>query len=383
MTLLADTHSQSDKDFTALKIRGVSKAFSNVSALKEVSLELNQGEMLAVLGPSGCGKTTLLRSIAGFESPEEGQIIINGKTVFDSEKRINIRPEKRHIGYVPQEGVLFPHITAAENIGFGLAKGSQRQKRIDEMLELVGMKGLGERMPHELSGGQQQRIALARALAPSPSLVLLDEPFSALDAGLRAEIREDVRTSLREVGATAIIVTHDQEEALSMADIVAVMREGRAVQVADPVTLYRYPADIYVAEFVGEATLLHGEVCNGHVKSFFGEIPVAGACPDCQKAVVMVRPEQFKIDKIGVDIPTETSCVSGRVTKFIFYGHDALIHLKLDEPYGGHGIQVRVSGTRRFKEGEHVALQIDGEVMAYATTPTNTSLKEIPLATAL
>src|SRR5699024_2524638 len=234
-----------------LDIQNLYKSFGEVQALKDVSIQLETGKMLAVLGPSGCGKTTLLRSIAGFETPDQGLISIDGVTMFGRGK--NIKPERRRIGYVPQDGVLFPHLNVTQNIGFGLPKNQRNGKRIDEMLELVGMAGLGDRMPHELSGGQQQRIALARALAPSPSLVLMDEPFSALDAGLRATLRQDVTMTLKHIGATAIIVTHDQEEALSMADLVAVMRQGECVQVDDPVSLYQRPADMEVARFVGEA----------------------------------------------------------------------------------------------------------------------------------
>lgn len=256
-----------------LQIRNLSKTFKEVQALYNIQLDLNEGEMLAVLGPSGCGKTTLLRSIAGFETPDSGAIDVGGNVVFDN--TTNIKPEKRRIGYVPQDGVLFPHLTVAQNIAFGLSRKEKRSSRIEEMLELVGMKGLGSRMPHQLSGGQQQRVALARALAPSPSLVLLDEPFSALDAGLRASLREDVKTTLKKLGTTAILVTHDQEEALSMADIVAVMRQGSCIQTADPISLYKYPADLHVAKFVGEATILKAEVFNGNIKSLFGNLPVA------------------------------------------------------------------------------------------------------------
>src|SRR5699024_441348 len=214
------------------------------------------------LGPSGCGKTTLLRVIAGFETPDEGSVQVDKKVLFDG--RTNIKPEQRKIGYVPQHGVLFPHLNVAKNISFGLhataLSRAEKRMRVAEMLELVGMPGLEERMPHELSGGQQQRIALARALAPSPSLVLLDEPFSALDAGLRQTLREEVKSTLASINATAIIVTHDQEEALSMAGSVAVMREGQYVQVTDPVTIYQHPTDIKVAKLVGEETLIPADL---------------------------------------------------------------------------------------------------------------------------
>lgn len=344
-----------------LEIRHLAKTFGKVDALQDIQLDLYEGDMLAVLGPSGCGKTTLLRCIAGFETPDSGSIVIGGETAFA--ETINLKPEDRRIGYVPQEGVLFPHLSVAKNIAFGLSRKEKRSYRIDEMLELVGMAGYGKRMPHELSGGQQQRVALARALAPSPSLVLLDEPFSALDAGLRAQIREDVKTMLKEINATAILVTHDQEEALSMADMVAVMRQGTCVQTADPVSLYKYPADINIAKFVGEATILNAEVLDGNIKSLFGNLPVAAGCPrDCELATIMIRPEQFSIGESHGQI-------GGHVTKTVFYGHDALIHLKLDEEFGGDEVQIRVMGSPEFVAGEYVGLQINGEVMAYPPEP--------------
>ncbi|REB05210.1 ABC transporter ATP-binding protein [Sporosarcina sp. BI001-red] len=345
----------------ALQIRHLSKSFTSVHALKDIQLDLEEGQMLAVLGPSGCGKTTLLRSIAGFETADSGTIEVGGHIVFD--KQTNLKPEKRRIGYVPQEGVLFPHLSVAKNIGFGLSRKDRNSSRIDEMLELVGMKGLGSRMPHELSGGQQQRIALARALAPSPSLVLFDEPFSALDAGLRADLREDIKSMLKKVGATSILVTHDQEEALSMADVVAVMRNGSCVQTADPISLYKYPTDIKVAKFVGDATIIKAQVLNGNIKSLFGNLPVASGCPkDCELASVMIRPEQFIIGKPDLHLPGQ---VGGKVLKTFFYGHDAMVYLKLDDSFGGDEIQIRVMGTPVFEPDEYVSIQIDGEVMAY------------------
>lgn len=340
-----------------LHIRDLSKTFQNVHALNNIQVDLTEGHMLSVLGPSGCGKTTLLRSIAGFETPDTGVIEIDGERVFDSST--NKKAEKRRIGYVPQEGVLFPHLSVAQNISFGLSRKERRSYRVDEMLELVGMSGLGKRMPHELSGGQQQRIALARALAPAPSLVLLDEPFSALDAGLRATLREDVKTTLKQIGATSILVTHDQEEALSMADYVAVMRQGTCVQTADPISLYKYPKDINVAKFVGDATVMKAEVFNGNIRSLFGNLPVASGCPtDCELATIMIRPEQFIIGHPDGQI-------GGHVVKTTFYGHDALVQLKLDHAFGGDEVQIRVMGSPEFSPGEYVGLQINGEVMAY------------------
>lgn len=345
-----------------LTIRRLCKSFGDVRALKNVDLDLAAGKMLAILGPSGCGKTTLLRSIAGFEAPDSGFIGIDGHPVFDS--HVNVKPERRRIGYVPQEGVLFPHLTVAQNVAFGLSRRASNLARVDEMLELVGMSGLGARMPHQLSGGQQQRIALARALAPSPSLVLLDEPFSALDAGLRAALRQDVRASLQKTGATAIMVTHDQEEALSMADYVTVMRDGECIQTADPVSLYKYPADLHVAEFIGDATVLETTIHNGTVSTPFGNLTVAQGCPqDCDLAKVILRPEQFVIRR-----SSDAACC--QVIRTVFHGHDALVGLKLTETFGGiDHIQARVLGTPEFALGDYVGLHVNGEVMAYASDP--------------
>ncbi|ART81275.1 hypothetical protein CBP31_00375 [Oceanisphaera profunda] len=353
-----------------LIIDRVSKQFSAVQALSDVHLTLEEGKMLAVLGPSGCGKTTLLRAIAGFETPDTGRILINGQTVFDAQtstKLINTKPEHRKIGYVPQHGVLFPHLTVEKNIAFGLSSADskrqtkqQKAQRVIEMLELVGMAGLGQRMPHELSGGQQQRIALARALAPSPSLVLLDEPFSALDAGLRIALREEVKATLNAIAATAIIVTHDQEEALSMADLVAVMRQGKCVQVSDPVSLYQYPTDINVAKFVGDAIVLPAVVANGSIHSRFGTLALAGGCAtDSKSATIMIRPEQFVVS------PPHEQQFGGHVLKTIYYGHNALVHLKTEDQWGAQEIQMRVNGARTFSPGEYLGLKIEGAVMAY------------------
>ncbi len=341
-----------------LQIENVSKSFGKLKALDDVSIGIDKGKMLVVLGASGCGKTTLLRCIAGFETPDSGAISIAGQPMFGA--AVNLKPEQRRIGYVPQDGVLFPHLSVAHNIAFGLARGSAQERRVDEMLELVGMSGLGARMPHQLSGGQQQRVALARALAPAPALVLMDEPFSALDAGLRETLREDVRLSLELAGATSVLVTHDQEEALSMADMVAVMHKGACAQIDDPVTLYKYPANLQVARFVGDATILQLAVEDGQAISPFGKLQVARGCPfDCKQASIMVRPEQFVLGNTDAQ-------VQAQVQRCIFYGHDAMISLKLDDALGLEQIRVRAIGAPHLQTGQTVGLKVVGEVMAYA-----------------
>ncbi|MBC7373654.1 MAG: ABC transporter ATP-binding protein, partial [Frankiales bacterium] len=228
----------------ALRVRGLSKAFG-APVLNGLDLDVVAGSLVALLGPSGCGKTTLLRLVAGFEPTDAGTVEVGGQLVAGP--GCHVAPERRRVGIVPQEGALFPHLSVHDNVAFGLTRAQRRGTRPDEVLELVGLAELGRRMPHELSGGQQQRVALARALAPRPSLVLLDEPFSALDAGLRATVRAEVRASLQAAGAAAVLVTHDQQEALSVADVVAVVRDGQVVQAGDPWSVYAQPADLGVA----------------------------------------------------------------------------------------------------------------------------------------
>lgn len=314
----------------AVEIVEVGKAFGTVRALDHVSLLLDEGEFLAVLGPSGCGKTTLLRCMAGFERIDQGRIALGGRAV--ALPGIHLPPHRRHVAVVPQEGALFPHLSVAENIGFGLSdrsagrrgrRSGTRAARVEECLELVGLSGLGARMPHELSGGQQQRVSLARALAPRPPLVLLDEPFSALDASLRVELRRDVRAALREAGATAILVTHDQGEALSMADRVAVMREGQIRQVGTPEEVYATPVDAWVAGFVGEADLVDlpapgPQDRRGRVETPLGPVEVVGDELPCTHLVI--RPEQVVLGRGGV---------AGVVRAVDFHGHDALVTVEL------------------------------------------------------
>jgi iron(III) transport system ATP-binding protein len=280
-------------DPTPLALRTLSlvKHFGDVVAVDDVTLELRSGEFLGVLGPSGCGKTTLLRLVAGFERPDAGGIEIDGRVVAGP--RRHVPPESRRIGMVFQESALFPHLDVAGNIAFGLPRGS-REMRVAELVALVGLAGLQQRMPHELSGGQQQRVALARALAPDPALILFDEPFSSLDATLRAQLRGEVRDILRAAGATTLFVTHDQSEALEISDRVAVMRAGRIEQISTPDELYLRPVNRFVAGFVGEANLLPGEVRHGEVQTLVGRFRAGDdALADGSRAEVLLRPEQL------------------------------------------------------------------------------------------
>jgi iron(III) transport system ATP-binding protein len=275
----------------AMRTLALTKQFGEVLAVDGVDLDVRRGEFLGVLGPSGCGKTTLLRLIAGFERPDGGGVEIDGRAVTGP--RRNLPPEERRVGMVFQESALFPHLDVAGNIGFGLSRGG-RGARIAELVALVGLAGLQRRMPHELSGGQQQRVALARALAPDPALILLDEPFSGLDATLRAQLRLEVRDILRAAGATTVFVTHDQAEALEISDRVAVMRSGRIEQISTPDQLYLRPVNRFVAGFVGEANLLPGEVRHGEVMTLVGRFRAGDdSLADGVRAVVLLRPEQL------------------------------------------------------------------------------------------
>jgi len=336
-----------------LVLRGVSKSFGTTPVLRGVDLTVPQGALAAVLGPSGCGKTTLLRIVAGFDTADAGEVVIDGQVVFGPGS--NVPPERRRVGMVPQEGALFPHLSVAGNVGFGLPRG-RRSTRVDEMLELVGLGGYGTRMPAELSGGQQQRVALARALAPGPALVLLDEPFSALDTGLRAALREDVRVALRVTGATAVLVTHDQQEALSTADVVAVLQGGAIAQAGSPADLYRAPRDLDVATFVGEAVVLDAVLRGGDAADCaLGTLPVRAAdrAPGARGTVVL-RPEQLLLGPPDRGVPA-------RVEGVVFYGHDSLVRLALTDG--------SVSVTARTIDGHH--LHINDEVGLTVSSPVS------------
>ncbi|MGE8078499.1 ABC transporter ATP-binding protein [Peribacillus loiseleuriae] len=341
-----------------LQITELNKSFGESTALSQVSFEVLSGQILAVLGPSGCGKTTLLRSITGFELPDSGRIEMGDQTVYLA-GQVNIPPEKRFIGYVAQEGALFPHLSVAQNVAFGLPRKLRTPHKIGEMLELVGMAGYEQRMPHELSGGQQQRVALARALAPSPSLVLLDEPFSALDAGLRTSLRNDVLHSLRQTGATAILVTHDQEEALSIADVVAVMKNGQVIQTGSPEMIYHFPSDLWVADFVGEAVCIQADIKQGQASTILGSLPVdPQSAVSSGNAIVMIRPEQFVIGKPGEGI-------TAQVSRKTYFGHDSLLNLQIEHSTSPIEVTSRILGESNYVPGEQVGLKVKGSVMVY------------------
>jgi iron(III) transport system ATP-binding protein len=303
----------------ALRVEGVCKSFGATAVLDGVDLVVPQGAIVAVLGPSGGGKTTLLRIVAGFEEPDAGTVTIDGTLVAG--RGVSTAAERRRVGVVPQEGALFPHLDVAGNVGFGLPRGTGRAARIDEVLALVGLPGAQRLRPHQLSGGQQHRVALARAIAPRPSLVLLDEPFAALDAGLRAQVRDEVLDALQTSRTTAVIVTHDQQEALSVADQVAVLLGGRMAQFAEPAVLYDEPASLAVATFVGEAVVLPGTATEGRVRCALGDLVLR--TPATGSVTVVVRPEQ-------IELCGDHQGVAGTVVSRSFFGHDGVVRVAID-----------------------------------------------------
>jgi len=346
----------------ALEVAGLWKSYGPVPVLRGVSLSVTPGMLTAVLGTSGAGKTTLLRIIAGFEAADEGAISLGGLTVDSG--RVQVPPERRQIGYVPQDGALFPHLTVRGNVAFALRGGDRGGRRrgngvVAEMLDLVGLGDLGARYPHELSGGQQQRVAIARALASRPRLVLLDEPFAALDAGLRSTVRADVLGALRATGTTGVLVTHDQDEALSVADCVAVLRDGTITQAGSPESVYATPADPWTAAFVGTANLLPGVLeADGpgepRVRTALGSHALrTGLAEGGTEVTVLVRPEQVALDG---------SMASGTVVETRYHGHDAMV--SVDVP-GVGPVQARTSGTSVPATGDKVALGVDGPVTAW------------------
>ena len=278
-----------------LTLEHVTKRFEagGAPAVDDLSLAVERGRILALLGPSGCGKTTTLRLIAGFETPDAGRITIAGRTIADARAGVHVEPEARGVGIVFQDYALFPHLTVGENVAFGLPRSgrSARGERVGQILDLVGLAELADRYPHELSGGQQQRVAVARALAPAPAVILLDEPFSNLDADLRAQMRDEVEKILRSTGTTAIFVTHDQEEAFTIADQVGVLDCGRLEQLGPPEAIYHHPATPFVAEFVGAADFLPGIVTSQGIVTEIGVFGNVEAREPGEKVRVMIRPD--------------------------------------------------------------------------------------------
>jgi iron(III) transport system ATP-binding protein len=350
-----------------LRCEGVGKSFRSHEVLSDVDLVVPEGTLTAILGVSGSGKTTLLRLIIGFTDVDRGRIVVAGATVSEAGRR-HVAPEKRAIGYVAQEGALYPHLNVGDNVGFGLHRQERRAaRRVAELLDLVGLSAdFARRHPHELSGGEQRRVALARALAPRPRLVLLDEPFSGLDPNLRAETRQAVLEALSREGATGVLVTHDQAEALSVGREVAVLQDGRLVQTAEPTALYKAPADLDVARFVGDAVVLPGQANSGAVRCALGILSTV-QCRAEGMVDVVVRPEQIEVRAVSREFaatPAGEHGASGTVTSSTFYGAQTIVHVTLG---GGDGVVVTaaVFSHEAPEVGERVDVVVSGRVMTY------------------
>lgn len=360
------------------------RAGATTVALDGIDLDVGEGSFTAILGPSGSGKTTLLRCIAGFERADRGTIELSGE-LLDSAGGRHVAPHARHIGIVPQEAALFPHLSVGQNIAFGLVGIDRRSKRerVEQLLELIDMPGMAERRPHQLSGGQQQRIALARALAPEPRLILLDEPFSALDAKLRGELREEIRSLLRDLGTTAILVTHDQDEALTLSDHLIVLRAGQVAADGAPHDLYDNPPDLGTAEFLGRANVLTGGLTPTTAREqpattdavptagcVLGEVPVrtwdgadsAEHAIDCE---LMIRPEHLSLSPIPSGAGAPGPGV-GVVEKVSYHGPGAMVDVRLD---ADSVVTASVPGYRCPQLADRVHVQVSRPARAYPSDP--------------
>ncbi|MEH3142351.1 MAG: ABC transporter ATP-binding protein [Mycobacterium kyogaense] len=324
---------------------GIEKSFGSRRVLAGVDLVVPEGTMTAVLGPSGCGKTTLLRILAGFADPDAGTVRIAGQLVAGGSAPVPVH--RRRVGLMPQEGALFPHLSVGGNVAFGMPRG----ERVEHWLEVVGLGGLADARPHEISGGQQQRVALARALAARPRVLLLDEPFAALDAGLRTRVREDIALILRDTATTSILVTHDQTEALSLADSVALLIDGSVAQHGSPAELYQCPATLAAARFVGATVEVPGSAAAGVIRTALGSLPALLPISD-GPAVVVLRPEQLRL---GSGAPA-------RVTACRFYGPDTAVDLVLPD---GAAVRMRAPGRVDVAPGADVTVEVCGQVLAY------------------
>ncbi|WP_141865704.1 ABC transporter ATP-binding protein [Arthrobacter sp. SLBN-53] len=343
---------------SGIRVEGVRKSFADRTVLDGIDLEVANGHITAVLGPSGCGKTTLLRVIAGFEEPDGGAVSVGGVPVVGAgtgRRDGSVPAHRRRVGLMPQEGALFPQLSVGRNVTFGLPRARRSDTAIAEhWLGVVGLDGLADARPHQLSGGQQQRVALARALAAEPSVLLLDEPFAALDAGLRVRVREEIATILRATQTTALLVTHDQAEALSLADSVALLIAGRVAQHGPPAQLYDRPVNLEVARFVGGTVELDGDIRGGTLTCALGTHR-PDVAPADGPVTVVVRPERVHV----VDPACGAQAV---VTECRFYGPELGVHVVLGD---GTALVLRMPATRGCSAGQRVGLVVDGPVLAY------------------
>jgi iron(III) transport system ATP-binding protein len=341
-----------------LDVTNLNVSYGNHQVLFDINLSVHEGDFVAIAGPSGCGKTTFLRTLLGLERSQSGSIRM-GRNILTTHG-IQLSPEKRHIGWVPQDAALFPMLTVAENIAFSLArspygvKKEAKSERVGELLSLINLTSFRDRMPHELSGGQAQRVALARALAAEPKLVLMDEPFAGLDPVLRSELRTEVKSILKQNNTTALLVTHDQTEALSIADSIALLNKGRMVQEGTPEEVYTRPSSVWAAQFLGDVNLIAGEVSGTRVRTLFGESEFIWRSSDklTQKIDVIIRPESLHVTEKG----------NWRVVDVEYCGHDALINLQQAD---GKSIRVRVKPHEIRRAGDLVGVVPHGTMLGF------------------
>ncbi|MGK0714663.1 ABC transporter ATP-binding protein [Leucobacter sp. W1153] len=364
---MADTAAEPRSNGTSITFTGVTKTYGSNAVLHRIDLDVQQGEFIALLGPSGCGKTTLLRCLAGLETVTSGEITVNGADIA------RVPANKRDMGVVFQAYSLFPHMSVRQNVEFGLrmrkVAGPQRTARVEESLELVGLAHLGDRYAHTLSGGQQQRVALARALVTRPRALLLDEPLSALDAKVRVRLRDEIKAIQTELGITTIFVTHDQEEALAVADRVAVMKDGVIEQLGAPEELYRRPATSFVAQFIGESNRVPGTLLGDRVNIFDTQLPVIGAVGLREGSAVhaFVRPEQFLLSRLTDQArPEDRDARPGAGTRAVvvssgFLGAQRRTVVRLQD---GELLAVQHSASECFSVDELVGLRLAGDPVA-------------------
>lgn len=345
-----------------LTVKNLNKFFNEQQVLHDISFTLQRGEILFLLGASGCGKTTLLRAIAGFEQPNTGEIWLKERLIFG--ENTNVPTQQRHLGYVVQEGVLFPHLNVYRNIAYGLGNGKgktdEEKMRIEQAMQLTGISELAERFPHQLSGGQQQRVALARALAPNPELILLDEPFSALDEHLRLQIRHDMLKALRQSGASAIFVTHDRDEALRYADKIAVIQQGKILQIDTPRTLYWSSNHIETASFIGDNIVLSANLIDENtVQCQLGNIPVKNKSISQKQGKILLRPEQFSLFKTSEN---PTALFKGQVKQIEFKGKITAIQIEIN----GYAIWIENIIFPDLSIGDELPIYLHGKGLFYA-----------------
>ncbi|WP_266077012.1 ABC transporter ATP-binding protein [Haladaptatus caseinilyticus] len=348
-----EPHETENQAEPVLELDDIAKEYGSETAVENLSLDVREGELLTMLGPSGCGKTTTLRMMAGLERPDGGEIRLRGDRITGDEF---VEPESRDVGIVFQDFALFPHLTIAENIAFGLTEedDAATQKRVTELLDLVGLESHRDRTPDQLSGGQKQRVALARSLAPEPEILLLDEPFSNLDVKLRVEMREEVRAIIKEAGVTAVSVTHDQEEALSISDRVAVMNEGRIEQVGRPEIVFEHPESRFVAGFLGQAGFVSGRLSDGHVDTSirtFKTNQLEGLSEEYDGAIVdvLVRPDDLKARA------TEGDAADGHIVHRQYTGPSFVYHVELGS---GEVVYCQHNHVKDFEIGQPVNVEL-------------------------